>query len=88
MIWAALLLTLAAPASAREGGPIRTGEHPGFTRVVMEIDPATEWSLETRDGTAVILFPGRAIEFGTDGVWERIPRTRVTSIAAARGPEG
>jgi hypothetical protein len=94
MIWVfALLLAapavaLAAPAVAREGGPIRTGEHPGFTRVVMEIDPATEWSLETQGGTAVILFPGRAIEFGTDGVWERIPRVRVTSIAAARGPEG
>jgi hypothetical protein len=87
MIWVFALL-LAAPAFAREGGPIRTGEHPSFTRVVMEIDPATEWSLETRDGTATILFPGRAIEFGTDGVWERIPRVRVTSIAAARGPEG
>lgn len=88
MIWAAALLTLAAPALAREGGPIRTGEHPGFTRVVMEIEPATEWSLETREGTAVIRFPGRAIAFGTEGVWERIPRDRVTSIAADLGPEG
>lgn len=84
----ALLLLAAAPALAREGGPIRTGEHPGFTRVVMEIEPATEWSLETRDGQATILFPGRPIAFDLSGVWERIPRTRVAAIAADRGPEG
>lgn len=84
----ALLLLAAAPALAREGGPIRTGEHPGFTRVVMEIEPATEWSLETRDGQATILFPGRPIAFDLSGVWARIPRTRVAAIAADRGPEG
>lgn len=84
----AMLLLAAAPAVAREGGPIRTGEHPGFTRVVMEIEPATEWSLETRDGQATILFPGRPIAFDLSGVWERIPRTRVAAIAADRGPEG
>lgn len=84
----ALLLIAAAPAAAREGGPIRTGEHPGFTRVVMEIEPATEWSLETRDGQATILFPGRPVDFDLAGVWDRIPRTRVAAIAADRGPEG
>ena len=47
----ALALAAAAPAAAApEGGPIRGGEHAGFTRLVMQVDPTTEWSLETGDG--------------------------------------
>ena len=47
---AALAACAALPASAQEGGAIRTGEHDGFTRVVLMIDPGTEWSLETAPG--------------------------------------
>ncbi len=79
---------LAAPAVAQEGGAIRTGEHAGFTRVVMTIEPTTEWSLETAPGRATILFPGRRLEFGVEGVWDRIPRDRVDAIEATVGPEG
>jgi len=81
-------LAAAGSASAQEGGAIRTGEHAGFTRVVLVIDPRTEWSLESAPGQAVLLFPGREIVFGTAGVFERIPRTRVRSIESATGPDG
>ncbi|WP_290749147.1 hypothetical protein [Amaricoccus sp.] len=79
---------LAAPAVAQEGGAIRTGEHPGFTRIVMTIEPTTEWSLETAPGEATILFPGRRLAFGVEGVWERIPRDRVDAIETSVAPEG
>ncbi len=81
-VLAALAALPAAAQVAQNGGPIRTGEHNGFTRVVMAIDPATEWSLETAPGAATIFFPGRRIDFGTAGVFDRIPRTRVTAIAS------
>lgn len=86
----ALVAALAAAGSARaqEGGAIRTGEHEGFTRVVLVIDPRTEWSLEGGPGRAVLFFPGRAIAFGTAGVFDRIPRTRVRSVESATGPDG
>lgn len=83
---ASLLATV--PAAAQEGGAIRTGEHPGFTRVVMTIEPTTEWSLETAPGRATILFPGRQLAFGTEGVWDRIPRNRVDGIVTSVGAEG
>ncbi len=83
----AALATLAAlPAAAQEGGAIRTGEHAGFTRVVMVIEPTTEWSLETGPGEAVLFFPGKRLDFATAGVFDRIPRTRVTAIDT--GPAG
>ncbi len=86
---AATLLGLATlPAAAQEGGPIRTGEHPDFTRVVLNVSPATEWSLETSTGEARLFFPARELDFGTDGVFERIPRTRVTQIRSETGRRG
>lgn len=79
---------LGAPAAAAEGGPIRTGEHAGFTRVVMLVEPTTEWSLETAPGLATVFFPGRRLDFDVAGVWERIPRARVTSIEARVDADG
>jgi hypothetical protein len=57
----AALLGSAAPLAAAEGGPIRGGEHDGFTRVVLTIEPTTEWSLETSAERAVLRFPGRRL---------------------------
>ena len=70
----------AAPAAAAEGGAIRGGEHDGFTRIVLTVDPTTEWSLETADGRATLRFPGKELPFSTRGVYDRIPRTRITSV--------
>ena len=40
----------AAPALAAEGGPILSGEHDGFSRLVLQLEPTTEWSLEASPG--------------------------------------
>lgn len=84
------LLAFAAgmPALAAEGGPIRGGEHEGFTRIVLEVAPTTEWSLETGPGRAELRFPGRSIRFSTAGVFDRIPRDRVAAVAAETGRDG
>ncbi len=81
-------LALAAPALAAEGGPIRGGEHDGFTRIVLIIEPTTEWSLETVDGRATLRFPGRRLDFGTGEVFDKIPRSRVTGVTTARQDAG
>ncbi len=86
MIRAALMagaaLVCAATAHAQEGGAILSGEHDDFSRLVMRVDVTTEWSLETRDGRATVFFPGRTLDFGTAGVFDLIPRTRVTGLRA------
>ena len=81
-------LALAAPAAAAEGGAIRGGEHDGFTRIVLTVDPTTEWSLETVDGRATLRFPGRQLAFVTDGVYDKIPRTRVEAVSVTPDPSG
>lgn len=81
-------LVAALPALAAEGGAIRGGEHDGFTRIVLEVEPTTEWSLETGDGRATLHFPGRGIAFSTAGVFDKIPHIRVTDIDVEAGHGG
>ena len=67
-------LGAAAPVLAAEGGPIRGGEHAGFSRIVMTIEPTTEWSLESGDGHGRrSAFPGRTLAFDTAEVFARMP---------------
>lgn len=82
------VLIAALPAHAREGGPIRGGEHDGFTRIVLEIEPTTEWSLETGERAATLRFPGRKIVFSTAGTFDRIPQTRIEGVEASDASDG
>ncbi|MFO1207861.1 MAG: hypothetical protein U1E40_01405 [Amaricoccus sp.] len=84
----AAALVAAAPALAAEGGAIRGGEHAGFTRIVLEIEPTTEWSLETSADRATIRFPGRDLAFDTGDVFARIPQTRIRSVEASAANSG
>ncbi len=81
-------LTCAAPALGAEGGPIRGGEHEGFSRIVLLVEPTTEWSLETVDGRATLFFPGSTLDFSTREVFDRLPRTRIREVDTGTGPEG
>lgn len=79
----AAALVAGGTAFAAEGGAVRSGEHDGFTRLVVQIDPATEWSLETAGDRARLTFPGRRLGLDASRVFDRIPATRVTSVTAA-----
>ncbi|HMQ93854.1 MAG TPA: hypothetical protein PKA33_12775 [Amaricoccus sp.] len=78
----------AAPLHAAEGGPILSGEHANFSRLVVRIDPTTEWSLETAEGRVTLFIPGREIAFDAARIFEKIPRTRIGAVATAIGPRG
>ncbi|WP_424930857.1 hypothetical protein [Amaricoccus macauensis] len=84
----AALVCAATPGLAAEGGLIRSGEQAGFSRLVMRIEPTTEWSLETASGRATIFFPGKLVEFSTTGVFDKIPRTRITDVEVESGEDG
>lgn len=83
-----LALLAATPALAFEGGEVRSGEHADFSRIVMAVEPATEWSLETRDRKAVITFPDKSLAYDLRGVFDLIPRDRITDITTAQGAAG
>jgi hypothetical protein len=88
VVLAAALLATASASAAQEGGLIRSGEHDGFSRIVMTIEPTTEWALETAADRATVFFPGRELAFRTDGLFVRMPRTRILGVRPVAGPRG
>jgi len=79
-----LLSLLALGAQAQDVG-IRSGEHPDFTRLVLTIPAGTDWQLE-RVGTRYALGLPAGLTMRPDGVFERIPRSRIATLTAD-GPD-
>jgi hypothetical protein len=79
LLMPALILLLAQHAAA-ETAVVRGGEHPDFTRIVIDAAQAGDWRLgRTDDGYALRLGPG-VTGFDLTQAFERIPRDRVSAL--------
>lgn len=73
------VLALAGPLSA-ETITAQSGEHDGFSRLVMRIPDGTDWSL-TQDGRNATLNLGASdAVYDTSRVYSRIPRKRIAGL--------
>ncbi|MCX8133168.1 MAG: hypothetical protein N3D18_04285, partial [Roseococcus sp.] len=52
-----LLLLAGAPAGAETRVGVRTGDHPGFGRIVFDWPAAPAYRVEEREGVAILRFP-------------------------------
>ena len=59
---------------------IRSGEHAGFSRLVLEFGARPDWSLTLGDRQARLLLAPGERSFDTGEVFRRIPRTRIRSV--------
>jgi hypothetical protein len=76
----AFLLAASGPVSA-ETARVYSGEHGGFTRLVVEIPAETEWTVgRTKEGYAFAVRQGAQLDYDLSGVWQRISRTRVSAL--------
>ncbi|WP_417587700.1 hypothetical protein [Pararhodobacter oceanensis] len=85
----AILATLCGVSFASigyaQGFPVTTGEHDGFTRVVIHAPPGTGWELEgDARGQVVRLTPDTA-QLDISRVFTRIARTRLSEVQAEAG---
>ncbi|MEI4471365.1 hypothetical protein [Frigidibacter sp. MR17.24] len=88
MIRALLLMIgvlVAAPALAQDRVRVLSGEHAGFSRLVLTPSRAIGWQLEPETG-GYRLRLDRPAEFDADGVFDRIPRQRL--IGLQQDPDG
>ncbi|WP_323782448.1 hypothetical protein [Leisingera sp.] len=84
MIWRAL----ATAAALLTAGTVqaqtivtRSGEHNGFTRLVMRLPDGAGWSLAQSGTTATVNLDAPEAVFDTSRVFDLIPRTRLKSLA-------
>jgi hypothetical protein len=79
-----LMLSSAMPLRA-EVVRVRSGEHPGFTRIVLEASAQAGWSVKRgRDGYVFRAADG-ATTFDLSGAFDLIPRDRLAGLGARNG---
>lgn len=81
----ALVLCVAAPVAVAQTVTVRSGEHQGFTRLVMILPGRPGWRLEPRDRGMSVIFDVPGAVFDTADVFRRIGRGRLAEIDAPAG---
>ncbi|UTS82422.1 hypothetical protein [Phaeobacter piscinae] len=87
-MWRALTiaaLTLAAASADAQTVVARSGEHAGFSRLVMRLPAGAPWSLRQSGQSAQVVIDTPTVVFDTSRVFDLIPRTRLQSVSQA-GP--
>ena len=87
-ILALFVLLVAQPVAAQQVVPIQSGEHDGFSRLVLQIDPEVTWQLDTGRGQAALRFPGQSLRFSTERVFDLIGKNRIADVSAATSDSG
>lgn len=59
---------------------VRSGEHPGFSRLVIDFGVVPRWRLSAEGSTRRFDFAGPSVTLETDEVFERIGRSRIRSV--------
>ncbi|MFY0308535.1 hypothetical protein ACFMBG_01400 [Leisingera sp. D0M16] len=83
MIWRALAtaaVVLTAGTVQAQTIVTRSGEHKGFTRLVMRLPDGADWSLTQSGTTATVNIDAPEVVFDTSRVFNLIPRTRLQSL--------
>ncbi len=80
--FACLALALWPLAAGAEDVRIRSGEHAGFSRIVLEFGERPPWSLRLGDRRATVLLGPGDRRLDAKDVFARIPRTRIRAVTA------
>ncbi|MGC3939862.1 hypothetical protein ACOTTU_18800 [Roseobacter sp. EG26] len=76
----ASLLVGTATVAVAEPIVVRSGDHEGFTRLVMQLPQSVDWQLEGAAGQQSILFSGHSDGFDTSQAFDVISRDFLTEI--------
>lgn len=86
MIWRALAITtslLAAGSTQAETIVARSGEHDGFSRLVMRLPEGATWALNQSGRVASLKIDSPSVVFDTSAVFNLIPRERLQGLTQA-----
>ncbi|EEE37191.1 hypothetical protein RKLH11_1027 [Rhodobacteraceae bacterium KLH11] len=75
-----ILITIGTDAYA-QALPVRSGEHDGYTRLVIQVPTGTGWALDQRQGGAGLSIAINGVTFDTSAVFSRLSGTRLQSLS-------
>ena len=81
MRWLALILCLLAGSATAQQGPVRSGAHPGFTRLTLPLSRGTDWQMN-RTATGYDIRVDAPLALDLSRVYDLIDRSRLTGIDA------
>ncbi|MDH3263635.1 MAG: hypothetical protein OEM24_06530 [Paracoccaceae bacterium] len=82
----ALALALVLPAAAgAETARVRSGDHPGFTRLVVQLAEPAEWRLGRVEGGYALEVARTDLAFDLSGVFRLISRSRLATVRQEPG---
>lgn len=85
MIWKGLIclfVLLLSVTTAYGQALVRSGEHDNFSRLVVYVPVTQEWTLEESDSGYRLILDGWSTGFDITSIYERMPRTRISSVLA------
>ena len=77
-----LLAALAALPAMATTLTVKSGEHDGFSRLVLPLPAGATWALTPQSKRAVLRITGATVAFDITGVFDRIPRARLKRLDA------
>ena len=80
-----LCIALLATAARAQQVTVRSGEHDGFSRLVIGLPERVPWSLERLGNDRILRLDRAGLKFETDTVFDLIPRTRLVSLGQVDG---
>ncbi|WP_417273814.1 hypothetical protein [Celeribacter halophilus] len=64
---------------------VRSGEHAGFSRLVMQFPEKTDWAFGRSEHGYEFHVPGEDMYFDTSSVFQKIPRQRIANLKSGNG---
>jgi hypothetical protein len=64
---------------------VRSGEHAGFSRLVMQFSEKTDWAFGRSEQGYEFHVPGEDMYFDTSAVFQKIPRQRIANVKSGNG---
>lgn len=83
--WLVTICVVWAASAQAETVALRSGEHDGFTRIVVDAGVDVDWALGRDDRGYVLRLAGAAISFDISQVFRAITRDRIAGLAAPSG---
>ncbi|MBL1438245.1 MAG: hypothetical protein COB08_018860 [Rhodobacteraceae bacterium] len=80
-LFAVALILSASPLAAQQVVSVTSGEHNGFSRLVLRIDPDVDWEIIETRGLVSVKFSLQSLTFSTSHVFDKMTTDRIAGVS-------